>query len=86
VIESGHDDPDHLQRPAAEAIRNADVIIHTQGESPAVLSLARREVELLAVGPRAQRRLADDRLARGLDVVILTDNGMKSAGSSGIPA
>ena len=32
VIESGHDDPDHLQRPAAEAIRNADVIIHTQGE------------------------------------------------------
>lgn len=86
VIESGHDDPDHLQRPAAEAIRNADVIIHTQGESPAVLSLARREVELLAVGPRPQRRLADDRLARGLDVVILTDNGMKSAGSSGIPA
>ncbi|HCD22137.1 MAG TPA: hypothetical protein DEQ79_11155, partial [Alphaproteobacteria bacterium] len=56
VIESGHDDPDHLPRPAAEAIRNADVIIHPQGRPPAMLSIARREVELLAAGPNARRR------------------------------
>ena len=50
VIESGYNDPDHLPRPAAEAIRNADVIIHPQGRPQSMLSLACREVELLAAG------------------------------------
>ena len=86
VIESGHDDPDHLPRPAAEAIRNADVIIHPQGRPPAMLSIARREVELLAAAPKARRKLADERLARGLDVVILTNDGIDRTARAGISA
>ena len=86
VIESGHYDPDHLPRPAAEAIRNADVIIHPQGRPPAMLSIARREVELLAAAPKARRKLADERLARGLDVVILTNDGIDRTARAGISA
>ena len=71
VIQANTADPGLLDRHEAEAIRNADVILYPPGEMPALVHLARREVELVTAEPAQARAHAASLSARGLEVVII---------------
>ena len=77
VVDIGIGDPGLLSLRGVEAIRNADLIIHAAGVTPAILDLARREAGILAVPQGQEAAVASlaDRLASaiaaGQQVVLL---------------
>lgn len=71
VIQANCGDPGLLDHHEIEAIRNADVILCPPGETPALVHLARREVEMVTAEPAMARAHAASMSARGLQVVII---------------
>jgi uroporphyrin-III C-methyltransferase/precorrin-2 dehydrogenase/sirohydrochlorin ferrochelatase len=49
IVDIGGGDPGLLSLRGVETIRNADIIVHQAGTSPAIIDLSRREVSLVTV-------------------------------------
>ena len=73
IVDIGIGDPGLLSLRGVETIRNADLIVHDAGMTPAILDLARREAGIVAVPPRrsaATKSAATKSLAERLAAAI----------------